>query len=53
MTDTIYNGGDQCPKCGILMTPVEKLFSGKASVCPECRNELYRKNAKAAMSGER
>lgn len=50
---TLYNNSSQCPKCGVLMTPIENMFVGKTKVCPECRNAMYRKNAKQAMAGGR
>lgn len=53
MIETVYNASTECPKCGILMTPIENMFAGQSRVCPECRNALYKKNAKEAMAGPR
>lgn len=49
--ETVYHGSANCPKCGSLMTPIEAAFSGGSKLCPECRNAMYRKNAKQAMAG--
>lgn len=49
--DTVYHGSIECPKCGVLMTPIEAAFSGASKFCPTCRNVMYRKNAKQAMAG--
>lgn len=51
--ETVYHGSAECPKCGVLMTPVESAFSGGSKLCPTCRNAMYRKNAKQAMAGGR
>jgi ribosomal protein S27AE len=49
-TETIYDGSVECPKCGIFMTPVEAMYTD-GKMCPTCRNALYGKHMKGAMSG--
>lgn len=48
-TETIYDGSVECPKCGLFMTPLEVMYAGK-KMCPTCRNGLYGKHMKRAMS---
>ena len=48
---TVYNGSGVCPKCKILLNPVEELFSGPTQLCVNCRNAAYEKQAKSAMGG--
>jgi len=47
--ETVYEGSVMCPKCGHLMTPLEKMYAG-GNVCPDCRNARYEKHAKGFMS---
>ena len=49
-TETIYDGSVECPKCGLFMTPVEAMYTD-GKMCPSCRNALYGKHMKRAMSG--
>ena len=49
-TETIYDGSVECPKCGLFMTPVEAMYTD-GKMCPSCRNALYGKHMKGAMSG--
>ena len=51
-TETIYDGSVECPKCGLLMTPVEAMYTD-GKMCPSCRNGLYGKHMKKAMSNGR
>ncbi len=48
-TETIYDGSVVCPKCGLFMTPVEAMYTD-GKMCPTCRNSLYGKHMKRAMS---
>ena len=48
-TETIYDGSVECPKCGLFMTPVEAMYTD-GKMCPSCRNGLYGKHMKRAMS---
>jgi len=50
---TVYNGSKLCPKCGGLMGPTDSMFSGNTGLCAHCRNVMYAKQAKSAMSMER
>mgnify|MGYP003335166855 FL=1 len=47
---TVYNGSTLCPKCGAILGPTEALFAGPTGLCTNCRNILYAKQAKSAMS---
>ena len=48
-TETIYDGSVECPKCGLFMTPLESMYTD-GKMCPTCRNGLYGKHMKRAMS---
>ena len=49
VTETIYDGSVVCPKCGLFMTPLESMYTD-GKMCPTCRNGLYGKHMKRAMS---
>lgn len=46
---TVYNGSAICPKCKGMMDPKSKAFAGRTGLCANCRNDAFKKNAKAAM----
>jgi len=47
--ETIYDGSVECPKCGLFMTPIQAMYTD-GKMCPSCRNGLYGKHMKRAMS---
>lgn len=44
-TETIYNGSEDCPNCGKMMTPLEAEFS-MTGLCYICQNEYSKENMK-------
>lgn len=50
-TETVYSGSINCPGCNRLMTPLEADYTGETGLCASCRNKLYKKNFKSAMTG--
>jgi hypothetical protein len=47
---TIYDGSKLCHRCGALMNPLTSAYAGPTGVCPNCRNQMQKKNLKNAMS---
>lgn len=43
-----YNGSVPCPQCGIVMSPVEYMYSD--GLCTSCKNERSARRVKGKMS---
>jgi len=49
-TDTIYNFSGVCKKCGDVVSPVKKVFTGNnKDLCPECKNDEFSKSLKRGL----
>jgi predicted RNA-binding Zn-ribbon protein involved in translation (DUF1610 family) len=44
---TMYKGSHPCPQCGIVMNPVEYMYS---VLCPECLDNRRAKRVKGKMA---
>jgi uncharacterized paraquat-inducible protein A len=49
-TITIYDGSQPCRKCGMIMSPIDVMYS-EDGYCPYCRNMRHELHKKGAMSG--
>ena len=49
-TETIYEGSVMCPKCNMVMNPLQAMYTD-GKMCPTCRNQNYGRHMKTAMTG--
>jgi len=45
---TMYKGSHPCPQCGLVMDPVQYMYS--KGVCPTCENSRRERRVKGMMS---
>jgi|APCry1669190327_1035288.scaffolds.fasta_scaffold00626_11 hypothetical protein len=51
-TETIYDGSVPCRRCGMVMTPLEVMYSYDGRTCPACRNAKMEAHVRGGMSGK-
>ena len=45
---TLYKGSNPCPQCGVIMNPVEFMYS--KGLCPPCYQDRLNRRVKGKMA---